>query len=333
MSLKPPFWVELLDKSNAVVSRQRIHTESMTIGRAYDNDLIVDDPFVAPLHLKVGYDTEGVLWIEDLASNSAQGTDQQSPVTRMRVDREAAIRIGETSLRVRTAAFSVPPALSIHDQPRTGSTGPGYGSKAILCAGVFIVVSWVSTWLAQTAEFKLANFLPEGLIFPLVVLAWAGMWALVTRIITTQAQYSRHVFIVFAVLLGLFFLDVVADMLAYSAAWLPPQRWLPVASWALFGALLFAHIAVINPRHTRLTGAVVAVLVVLAIGVHISLRIESDRVQPQRVAAWLLPPYLSLKPPSTPETFFKDVDMLRPKLEEARKKEPTSGGFSFDDFD
>ncbi len=331
MSAKAPFWVELLDKHNAVISRQRIHDEAMTIGRAYDNDLIVDDPFVAPLHLKVGYDSEGVLWIEDLAGTPvnapAPATDVQ---TRMRVDHEAAIRIGHTSLRVRTAAFTVPPALSIADHRPPGA---GYLPKALLCAAAFVVVSVVSIWLTQTTEFKLASYLPEGLIFPLVVLAWAGTWALVTRIITTQAQFFRHVFIAFVVLLGLFFADMVADFLAYSMAWLMPQRWLPVASWAIVGVLFFAHVAVITPRHTRLVGGIVAVLAVMAIAVHISLRLESDRAQTQRIAAQLLPPYLLMKNPATPDVFFKNADALRPKLEEARKKEPTSGGFSFDDFD
>ena len=72
---------------------------------------------------------------------------------------------------------------------------------------------------------------------------------------------------------------------------------------------------------------------VVAIGVHVSLRAESDRVQPQRISAKLMPPFLLMKSPVAPDAFFKDSLALKPKLEEERKKEPSSGGFFMGDFD
>jgi len=324
-----PFWVEVLDRHQAVVSRQRAHNGSMTVGRAYDNDLIVDDPFVAPLHLKIGYDESGTLWMEDLAAHAGNaGTDEI--VTRMRVDTEAAIRIGHTSLRVRTRTFAVPPALVLADQRRAGTR---FALKGLSVGAAFIALSLLSTWLTQTSEFKLANYLSVAVIFPLVMIGWAGAWALVTRIMTSQAQFSRHVFIVFAILVAFFLIDLATDVLAYSLVWTAPQRWLPVVAWSVLGALVFAHLAVITPRHLRLAGGIVAIVTVVAIGVHISLRLESERTQPQRITAQLMPTYLLLKNPVAPDAFFKEVDSLRPKLEEASKKEPAAGGVPFDDYD
>lgn len=34
MTSHPPFWIEILDKSGAVASRQRIHADAVTIGAA-----------------------------------------------------------------------------------------------------------------------------------------------------------------------------------------------------------------------------------------------------------------------------------------------------------
>jgi len=241
-------------------------------------------------------------------------------VTRMRVDTEAAIRIGHTSLRVRTRTFAVPPALVLADQRRAGTR---FALKGLSVGAAFIALSLLSTWLTQTSEFKLANYLSVAVIFPLVMIGWAGAWALVTRIMTSQAQFSRHVFIVFAILVAFFLIDL----------WTAPQRWLPVVAWSVLGALVFAHLAVITPRHLRLAGGIVAIVTVVAIGVHISLRLESERTQPQRITAQLMPTYLLLKNPVAPDAFFKEVDSLRPKLEEASKKEPAAGGVPFDDYD
>ncbi|MEP7155719.1 MAG: FHA domain-containing protein [Betaproteobacteria bacterium] len=329
--MSEPFWVEVLDRHQNVVSRQRAHDGKMTIGRAYENDLIVDDAFVAPLHLKIGYDEEGVLWIEDLAAHAAN-TDESETVTRMLVNAEAGIRIGHTSLRVRTRAYAVPPALAVV-QPKKVRFIDSDEGRGFMFGAAFIALSVLATWLTQTTEFKLANYLPIAVIFPLAMVAWAGVWALVTRIITSQAQFARHVLIVFVVLVAFYFIDVATDLMAYSIVWPAPQRWLPMASWAVLGALIYAHLAVITPRHRRLAGALVAIVTVVAIGAHISLRLESDRTQPQRISAQLMPTFLLVKAPSTPDAFFKDVDALRPRLEEASKKEPVSGGSGFDDYD
>lgn len=333
--MSEPFWVEVLDRHQAVVSRQRAHGGSMTVGRAYENDLIIDDAFVAPLHLKIGYDEEGTLWIEDLAARNNDplaDADPAETVTRMLVGAEAAIRIGHTNLRVRTRAFAVPPALAI-PKPQKVSYFASYAGKGLICGAAFIALSLIATWLTQTTEFKLANYLPIAVIFPLIMVGWAGIWALVTRIMTTHAQFSRHVFIAFAILVAFFLIDLATDVMAYSLTWTAPQRWLPIASWAVLGALLFGHVSVITPRHKRLAGAIVAMVTVVAISVHISLRLEADRTQPQRISMQLMPTYLLIKTPAAPDAFFKEVDALRPKLEEASKKEPTSGGGGFDDYD
>ena len=46
-------WVEILSRHREVVARVRIVGEEAIIGRGYDNDVIVDDPYVAARHLRV----------------------------------------------------------------------------------------------------------------------------------------------------------------------------------------------------------------------------------------------------------------------------------------
>ena len=79
--------------------------------------------------------------------------------------------------------------------------------------------------------------------------------------------------------------------------------------------------------------SLIEVMVALAIGVHITVKNESEKAQALRISVKLLPPFLLLKRSVTPDNFFRDVDALQPKLEEARKKEPSSSGGFFDDFD
>jgi len=46
-------WIEVLSRKRQVVSRQRAIASTVTIGRAYDNDLILDDPHMAAHHMRL----------------------------------------------------------------------------------------------------------------------------------------------------------------------------------------------------------------------------------------------------------------------------------------
>ncbi|MBL8523782.1 MAG: hypothetical protein JNN20_08840 [Betaproteobacteria bacterium] len=325
-----PFWVEQLDRHGAVMSRQRVHDGALTVGRGYDNDLIIDDPYIAPAHLRIGYDGDGALWIEDLVANAPAGSDSPASSTRMLVGSEASIRIGQTTLRVRTRAFAVPPALAMAAPPATSFLGSD-GGRLLICAAVVMLMSLLSAWFKQTGEFKVATYLAAGVFLPLGILAWAGVWSLITRIVASHAHFLRHALIVFAFLLGIELIDDATDFVAYALTWKLPSLIAQSAATVLMGALIFAHLSVVVPRRKRIAGTIIGVLVAIGIGASIAERFDTDRPQPQRIVAKLLPPFLQLKQPGTPEKFFKDVDALKAKLDEARKKEPSSSVALFDD--
>lgn len=327
-----PFWVEQLDRQGTVMSRQRVHDGALTVGRGYENDLIIDDPYIAPAHLRIGYDADGVLWIEDLVANAPPTTDSPTSSTRVLVGSEASIRIGQTTLRVRTRAFAVPPALAMAAPPATSFLGSD-GGRLLICAAIVMMSSLLSAWLKQTGEFKVATYLAAGVFLPLGILAWAGVWSLITRIVASHAHFLRHALIVFGFLLGIELIDDLGDLAAYAMTWKLPSLVTQSAATALMGALVFAHLAVVMPRRKRIAGAIIGLLVAVGIGATVADRFDADRPQPQRITAKLMPPFLQLKQPGTPEKFFKDVDALKAKLDEARKKEPSSSAALFDDDD
>ena len=61
-------WIEVLGRDGEVLARSRIDAAEARIGRAFDNDVVVNDPYVAPYHLRVHRGEDGVLVAEDLAT-------------------------------------------------------------------------------------------------------------------------------------------------------------------------------------------------------------------------------------------------------------------------
>ena len=54
-------YLEVLDHKGRVSQRFPVQSLPLTLGRAYTNHVIVDDPFVCPEHLTIGYDENGRL--------------------------------------------------------------------------------------------------------------------------------------------------------------------------------------------------------------------------------------------------------------------------------
>ena len=65
-------WVEILSRHRDIAARFRIAAPEARIGRGYDNDVIIDDPYVAAQHLRVFRDEAGQLVAEDLGSATAR---------------------------------------------------------------------------------------------------------------------------------------------------------------------------------------------------------------------------------------------------------------------
>ena len=105
-----PFFIELLARNGDVKTRYRFDQLPIRIGRGYNNDLILDDPYIAANHAIVemteaGELNAGELSIRDLGSQNGMicKDKRESHIT---ID-DSIIRLGHTSIRIRSANFNV----------------------------------------------------------------------------------------------------------------------------------------------------------------------------------------------------------------------------------
>jgi hypothetical protein len=71
-------WVEILSRHREVAARLRVAGEEACIGRGYDNDGVVDDPYVAARHVRVFRHEAGRLVAEDAGSKNGMFLDRGS---------------------------------------------------------------------------------------------------------------------------------------------------------------------------------------------------------------------------------------------------------------
>ena len=92
-------WIEVLSRHREVVTRHRVTSNAITIGRAYDNDIVLDDPHVAAHHLRLARGNDGAWVAEDLGSvNGVYVDGERARRERVVLDATTTLHIGHTSL-------------------------------------------------------------------------------------------------------------------------------------------------------------------------------------------------------------------------------------------
>ena len=248
-------FVEVLDRHGEVRSRSRIRDEVFTIGRAYDNDLIVDDPYVAAHHLRIEPAEGGGLQAVDLGSRNGLhllGPPRQVPSVRIAPDLK--IRIGHTQLRFRDTQFAVEPELEARPAPRALRQGLVFYlvllATAALVFGDVHVSTFDQTPPAQTVASVLALLL--------AAFAWAGTWAFFGRLATRHANFYAHGIVALAGIAAITLVYELAGYLAFAFSSEAAATLSPYALAAIVGAMVYRHLRLVSRAPARRIASVAA---------------------------------------------------------------------------
>jgi hypothetical protein len=311
-------WVEILSRQHEVLARQRLAALPATIGRAYDNDVVVDDPHVAAHHLRILRHADGSLHAEDLGTRNGLFVERERRDD-VALDADRVLRIGATLVRVRTSAHAVAPEEPI---ARRASAWPA----AIGCIAGVVALAVLDLWLGETAEPKAIRYFMPLLILTVLVAVWTTAWSIVARVFTGHAGFGVHFLIVSAGLLAYSAYDEVAEIGAFAVSWTSLATSSYVVAWILLGGVCLAHLLAVNRAHKPLKIGIAVVLAAAGIAMQ-TLKLDELRAnygQPVTLRR-LEPPALRLVAPQREAAFFTDSAALRGRLDAARTEEPAEG--------
>lgn len=314
-------WVEILSRHHDVIERHRCTGPEVRIGRGYDNDIVLDDPYVAPRHLRVFHGANGLLVAEDAGSASGLYTERGiAGRGSIVLDGNSILRIGRTWLRVRESQYEVAPEVISMPPTRV------WPSAGVL-VGALLAIEAISLWLGETAEFKVSRYAIPLLTILLVVSSWAAVWAILCRIFAGRLRFARHLMIALGGLLGFSLYNELAQYGAFAFSSRLISAYSDVGMWFILALVCFYHLRTISLARLKLKGGVVAVLA--AVAVAMQMLSQSERrldYDPQGFVRRLEPPAIRLLPPQNEDAFFADAKRLERRLDRARMEESLSDG-------
>lgn len=312
-------WVEVLSRQHEVILRQRIaNHEVITIGRAYDNDVVLDDAHVAAHHLRVTRGADGLWTVEDLGSINGLYLDgDRKRREQIVLDGSATVHIGNTFLRLRAATQDVPAELPlVRSMPRW--------PIALVCIALVFALALLDLWRAETAEPKLIRYLTPVLVLAALIAVWTFVWSVLSRILSGHARFGTHLLIVAVGLLLYTFYDEFSELGSFALSWTALARYVYVGAWLAFGAVCFAHLRALGSTHLQIKA--IAVLALAGLGITVqSLKLSEWRATYGQASTLqrLEPPSIRIVGMQSQAAFFTSITDLKAALDKARSEEPS----------
>ncbi len=253
--------IEWLDRDGHVQRSTDVPRWPLSLGRALDNAVVVDDPHVAAHHARLDLDAEGRLVLQALPSvNGVQLGGRAVSGSVALPDTAAELQLGTTRLRLRTAAGALAPERALK------GAKPASARRSLAAGLGVMALTLGETWVGLDPGADYSAWLPLLLGLPVAVAMWCGVWALLSKLFQHRFDFNGHLRIALPWLLAATLVDQLWPVL--TAAWALPSLWLAgnALESLLLVLMLHAHLRHTLPLHQRAVSVVVALMAVTGAG-------------------------------------------------------------------
>jgi pSer/pThr/pTyr-binding forkhead associated (FHA) protein len=323
-----PFFVETLAGNREVRRRQRVDALPIRIGRAYDNDIILEDQHISAHHAIVDQSDDGRLMVRD--SGSCNGIlHKRRRHTELLLDGNTVFRLGHVSLRIRSADFQV--AGEVRDTAFHDWEGwpPALAGLALL-----VCLSAINTWLETTDKFEVTPFLMAIISAVCLGMVWCGAWSFTNRLFGGNARLGRHLFILGCGYTALEIWNLASSAVAYGLSWEVFTRYGSHAAIAIFGVMVFYHLSSIKPGRQRYFAVASVVLALLCSGVKLMFNYRfSGILADETVMGERFPPLIRVSSEKPVSRLISDATRLKSVVDRERTRLQAGDESDSDDQD
>lgn len=235
----------LTGKHGTVRQRVRVDGESMSIGRALTNAVILEDPHVDAVHARVLRGDDGQYALEDAGSvnriEALSGLLQDRVVLRDGTE----VQLGRTWLRFRDEDAPVAPAVPLQRSVATPARAPRWHERTSGRIGLVVAalaLTGLGGWLGTSELDAGTQVLGVTLGVAVAFIVWAGIWAVAARVITGKFAFLAHLAVIAAAWIAFDVGDQVKNVIEF---FLPENRVAPV----LYTGLLLVVLAALVSGH------------------------------------------------------------------------------------
>jgi pSer/pThr/pTyr-binding forkhead associated (FHA) protein len=319
VNCSPLGYLEILDKAGRVTHRTPVHSQTLRIGRAFDNDVVVDDPYVCPYHGQLIME-EGQPKMADLQSINGIADVSGRPLSNtVSLAKGHVVHLGRTPFRFRAMDHPLDPTLVA-----TRNNPLRILFKPLFLWGVFLLTlgcTLLETYIGSTEEFELLKQAPVLLGVVFLVVIWSTLWSFASRVVAHRWHFGTLCGIA---CLGLLFSIMAETGVEYLCFALALDGALPWANhlnlFLATGAVLYLNLRLISSATgallARFSAGIALALVLLTWGMQYAEQEDFNSLPVYQVT--LKAPFWKVSGSRTTEEFFKQGEGLFDGVDQER---------------
>ena len=312
--------LELLSRKNIPLKHYKFEQDYVCVGRDFNNDLRLEDPYVCPSHMLVAMDPEsGLLMVNDCQSTNGIKVNNKF-VSQAKLNPQDVIKIGRTRLRIIDTKAPLAEAMPLSELEEN-LNWLNKLSLAICLSALCLGFMLMSQYLGSVNEFNIAKTLPTELGQLASFFLWPLCFAVLAKVVKKESHLTNQVNLTLLLVLlvnVLIFMKNVVIFNVHPGAWF---AWIELLALATIVAgficlTLFIAFHQTNKRRNIIT-SLMTVTIVAPIYVLGFLNNGDFKPHPQYDPI-LLPPKYNLTGTIETEKFVERTDKLFSKVDKLK---------------
>jgi len=309
--------IEEISRGHKLLHRHRISNKSISIGRGYQNDIIVDDPHICAQHMQINFENEQWLISDENSINGTFLEDGKQNADQHIIEGGDIICIGKSQLRFLFADHKVSP--TIHFSPFESFINLMRQPLALfLTIFLFTIIAGSIIYLNKPLEVNFSQLFVPAIGMTLLFALWPSCIALISHLTKHDARVMAQLGISFTFFNLMWLSDVFENIIIFnsSSSFILPAlvALIPIAlSFCLFW--LNGYIGFHMPAKRRIIIASSITILMFGGGYLIEFSNKPDfSIRPHYNATIMTPSFL-FTGSNNVEGFIKDSEALFTKVQ------------------
>ncbi len=212
--------LEEITRNRKLLHRHRLNKNEVSIGRNYQNDIILTDPHICPEHLSLKY-SQGIWYLND--NNSVNGTllenkqDKRQDAHQQVINDGDVIILGKSQLRVLfsdhqvSETIALSPFESLIDLIR-------HPIAVFISLALFMLIAGNISYLNQQVETNISQLFVSAFSMSLLFSLWPAGVALVSHLTKNEPRILAQFGISFVFFILMWFSDLLEEIVAFNSA-------------------------------------------------------------------------------------------------------------------
>lgn len=307
--------VQISGKRGAYIERVSLGPNGLTIGRAWDSDIIIQDKYVDAVQLALSFSEQGAVVVEDLDSTHGSMLSGR-PLTGQALDYRWGdkVRVGDTTIRIFDVASQV---------EETASRSIWYSLQKQLdswrvltvIAIIAIVISTLSEWAYSQEPVNTWDFVVALISNAAFLLVWTLIFGSIGKLVQGQSNMRAHLGLISLAIIVVTMISVLLSVVLFNLQSPNTGEWL---SLLLYGSISFIFCLALLTYTTNLSSRAKWIGSLVLVGGTI-VAIQSDSFLKEEHELWsyrsnseqvTLPPAFMLRGPVVLDDYFEETNRL-----------------------